>query len=113
MEPDVPWKFAVILVCPWLALKARPDLNTIATFGDDDVHHETFVMSCVEPSLKSPVATNDCKAPRLIVGALGVTAMLWMVAFETVNVVVAGGRLPQDAVMVTEPLDLPATRPDQ
>src|ERR1700690_549037 len=101
-----------MLVCPWLALHACPVLLTIATAGADEVQLEMVVMSCVEPSLKRPVAANCIGAPRMIVGSFGVTVMLWMVAFETVSEVVAGARPPQVAVMVTEPLENPCTTPD-
>ena len=65
---------------------------TTATVGTDEVHFEIKVISCVEPSLKVPVAVNGSIAPRRIVGADGVIAMLTIVAFETVSVVVAAVR---------------------
>ena len=75
-----------------LALDATPIWFTTATFGADELHFEIKVISCVEPSLKVAVAVNGSIAPRRIVGADGVIAMLTIVAFETVSVVVAAVR---------------------
>jgi hypothetical protein len=83
-----------MFVCPCEALDATPVWLTTATVGDDDVHCETPVMSCVEPSLKRPMAAKGSLDPRAMVGEAGVTEMLWMVALETIRVVVAGTRPP-------------------
>ena len=78
-----------MLVCPCVALDARPVEFTTATVGVDEVHWTIVEMSCVEPSLNEPLAANCSMEPNPIVGFAGVTEMLWIVAFETVSVVVA------------------------
>ena len=86
---------------------------TTATAGSDDDHCTIVEISCVDPSLNNPVAVNCCMAPRMIVGEAGVTWMLWIVAVETVNVAVAGLRLPQEPVIVTDPLESPVATPER
>ena len=76
VEPVTPLKVALMVVCPWDALDASPVCFITATVGVDDVHCETDVMSCVEPSLNRPVAANCCKPPSATVGEAGVTLML-------------------------------------
>src|SRR5580700_6358427 len=102
-----------MFVWPRPVLNPRPSNQTSPTQGSDEVHLETVVMSCVEPSLNRPVAVNCSIAPRPIVGDAGVTVMLWTVALDTVNVLVAGTRFPNEAVMVTDPLARPYATPDQ
>ena len=63
--------------------------STPGPVGVDEVHWTIVVMSGVEPSLNAPLAANCSMEPSPIVGFAGVTEMLWIVAFETVSVVVA------------------------
>jgi hypothetical protein len=76
VPPVVPLNVAFTVVCPCVALDASPVLLTTATVGVVEVHCETVVMSCVEPSLKEPIAANCCIEPKAIVGEAGVTLML-------------------------------------
>lgn len=87
--PVVELNVALTLAVPRPALVARPvALFTSAIAGLEDVHCETVVMSCDEPSLKLPVAMNCCAEPRAIEAEGGATERLEIVALETVSVVV-------------------------
>lgn len=83
-----------MFVVPCVTLVATPLWFTTATVGVDDVHVQTEVMSCVEPSLKLPVAVKGCSPPMITVCAAGATVMLCRVALLTVRVVVAGVSVP-------------------
>ncbi|HEX4406904.1 MAG TPA: hypothetical protein VH560_18830 [Polyangia bacterium] len=81
-------------------------LDTVAFVGAAAVQVAVIVTSCVEASLKNPVATNCCLLPWAIVGSAGVTAIDTSVAFETVSVV-----LPVTAPTVADTTEVPFATP--
>src|SRR2546422_229612 len=73
----------------------------VALLGSDDVQAAELVMSCVEPSLNLPIASNCCVAPRVIDGLLALTVIEVSVGVE----------LPEDVAFLLprQPLRLPAS----
>ena len=60
---------------------------TVATLASDEVQLADAVMSCIEPSVKVPVAVNCCVRPTGIEGIAGVIAIDTNVAGVTVKLV--------------------------
>jgi hypothetical protein len=94
-------------------LHAKPFRNTTATDQSEDLHRETVVISCWEPSLKVPIAAKACCDHKETVGEAGVTEILCRVALETVRDVVAEARPKYVAEMVTVPLAIPYATPER
>lgn len=105
MLPDV----AVIVVDPAATAAANP-LLMVATPVLDELQVTEAVKSCVVLSENVPVAVNCCVVPLATEGLVGVTAMDTSVAGVTV-IVVDPDVLPDEAVIVAWPADLPVTYP--
>ena len=105
MLPDA----AVIVVDPAATAAADP-LLMVATPVLDELHVTEAVKSCVVLSENVPVAVNCCVVPLATEGLVGVTAMDTSVAGVTV-IVVDPDVLPDEAVIVALPADLPVTCP--
>lgn len=93
--PDVP------------AVVARPLLSITATFVLDELQFTNVLITCVLPSLKVATALNCEDPPRLMVGLGVVTVTNVRSAAVTVKLIVAGGKLPNFAVIVTGVADAP------
>src|ERR1700675_4722952 len=63
------------MLLPGPRIVARPLLVIAATLGDEEFQITELVRSCVDPSLKYPVAINCCVAPMAAFGAEGVTVI--------------------------------------
>src|SRR5947208_2481775 len=110
MVPDV----ALMVAEPVPTVVANPAilgaLATVATFAFDEPQCALMETSCVEASLKVPVAVYCTGVPTLTFEFAGVTAMLDNVALLTVREVVPV--MPPDfAVIVTVPNFLPCAKP--
>ena len=68
------------------------------------------LMSCVDPSLNVPVATNCLTTPRGTLLLVGVRASETMVTFVTVKLADADIE-PDEAVTMVVPADMPVTIP--
>src|SRR5215831_6608048 len=103
-----PLKLALMLVEPVPAEEARPfvvaALLMVATAEFVDDHVTDWVRSCVEPSVKTPVAVNCCVRPLAMLGLGGVTWSEASVAAVTVSVT-PGEVIPlKVAPMLVEPM---------
>lgn len=90
---------AVIVSTPGTRPVTRPVSETDATDGNEDVHDNEFVMSCTDPSEKSPVAESCCVMPGRSDIVDGEMVKLWS-SGRTVSVDVAlesGLRRPSPA----------------
>jgi len=105
VEPDTEAVEAMIVEFPVVKAVARPELLTVATLPAEDVHIALFVMSCMVPSLKVPVAVNCCTDPTGSEGLAGVTAIEAMTAEVTVNTV-----LPVMEAEAADMVTLPTAR---
>jgi hypothetical protein len=83
VDPLTEFMVAVMVVVPALALEAVPLALIVATGGSEEFQVTEFVMSCVVPSLKVPVAAKPNDSPSVRLGVAGVTAMDTSEAFET------------------------------
>src|SRR5579859_812234 len=105
---------AVMFVAPVARLLARPFvlplLLTVATLASEELHRTLEVRSCVQRSVKVPVAVNCWFVPSGMAGIAGVIAMDTNCAAPTVRVVdpVIGPRL---AEIVVPPRPTLAARP--
>jgi hypothetical protein len=63
------------MLLPGPRIVAKPLLLIMATAGDEEFQTTELVRSCVDPSLKYPVALNCCDAPMAVFGAEGVTVI--------------------------------------
>jgi hypothetical protein len=91
LEPVTDDDVAVITVCPVPTLVARPlvtdALLTVATAVLLEFQVTVAVMSCVVPSVYTPVAVNCAVVPSGILGIAGVTVIDTNAAGVTVKVV--------------------------
>lgn len=74
VDPFLPLKAAVIVVEPWLSVRASPPV-TVATELTVELQAAAAVTSCVLLSEKVAVAANCCFNPFGTEGAAGVTAI--------------------------------------
>ena len=115
VEPETPPQLAVIVVEPAANEVANPMepvavvLLIVATDGDDEFHVAEFVKICVVLSENVPVAINCCFAPRAMLGFTGVISNDVIV---TTAIVVEPDTLPDDAVIVVEPVVKAVANPD-
>lgn len=107
--PLLPPKLPVIVLLPMFLAVARP-LTVIETTAVEDCHCVTFVMSCLLPSEKLPIAVNCCASPSATVGLTGVMAMAVADAELTVRVVLPLIE-PSVAVTVVLPEDTAVAKP--
>ena len=77
---------AVIVAWPGAKPVATPLVLIVAT-DVEELQVTEVVKFCVLPSLKNPVAVNDCVVPEAIVGFTGATVMVERVAGVTVRTV--------------------------
>lgn len=105
---------AVIVVVPAESEKADPfeaaSLLIVAIEGAEELQVTEAVISCVELSVKVPIAVNCCAVPTASIGFLGVTSM------ETSDIAVTVSEvdpetLPKVAVTVVVPADREYARP--
>jgi hypothetical protein len=102
---------ALIVDVPTFTAVAKPAALIVAFAGVPDAHVTLLVRSCVELSLKVPVAVNCCVFPAATDGFAGVTAMDVSTAAVKVRVVVPL-IAPDTALIVTGPPDFtPVARP--
>jgi hypothetical protein len=106
MEPDV----AVIVVLPIVLAVASPPAAIEATELVVELQVAVVVRSCVDPSVKVPVAVNCRRTPTGIVAFAGVTAIETKFGAVTVNAAVPVIPLCV-AVIVAEPAALVAASP--
>src|SRR4029077_14123525 len=104
-----------MLVVPTPAAVARPfepdALLTVATLVAEEPQVTTAVRSCVELSVKVPVAVNCSVSPLAMLGFGGVTAMDTSVAAVTVSVAAGETTRPEEAVMLVVPTPAAVARP--
>lgn len=106
MEPDV----AVIVVLPIVLAVASPPAPIEATELVVELQVAVVVKSCVEPSVKVPVAVNCRRTPTGIVAFAGVNAIETKFGAVTVNAAVPVIPLCI-AVIVVEPAALLVASP--
>ena|SRR6516225_4617843 len=103
VEADIGPTEAVMVVVPSTTLDASPVLSIVATDASVELHRAVAVMSCVEVSLKVPVAVNCLVAPsgiELFSGA--------MVSETSVAPVTVTDAVPDTVPEVTVMVELPA-----
>ena len=108
--PLTPSSVAVIVEKPTASVEARPVTEMVAMVVFDDVQATESVMSCVEPSVYVPVASNCWVRPLAMLGLAGVSVMRSSTAAVTVSVVVPV-RLPSVAVIDEVPCARVAAKP--
>ena len=108
--PLLPPKLPVIVLVPMFLAAARPLTVIEATAVAEDCHCVTFVMSCLLPSEKLPIAVNCCASPSATVGLTGVIAIAVADAELTVRVVLPLIE-PSVAIIVVLPEDTAVARP--
>ena len=105
---------AVITVPPWPALVAKPAFGAVAlivaTPGTDELQVTELVTSCIELSVKVPIAVNCCFVPNEMEALPGVTAMDTSAAGVTATAV-APLMGPTVAEMLEEPTFALVVRP--
>ena len=108
--PETPLKVAEILAVPGPIPVALPPAATVATAGLSDAQVESVVMTCLVPSLKTPIAAKVNLVPGAMVRPEGVTEIDTIVALETLSVVEP---LIESsvAVIVVDPVVRPFARP--
>jgi hypothetical protein len=111
IAPDV----AEIVVVPWPALVARPELPTLllmmATPEFDELHVATEVRFCSLPSVYVPVAVNCCVVPNAMLAACGIMAIDTSAAGFTTSVadaLIDPELMPMDVVPVPADVARPA-----
>jgi hypothetical protein len=109
VEPVMLPLVAEIVDVPVPTVVARPVLLIVATPGVAEAH-TALLSTCLEVSLKVPVAVNCCVAPLVIEGFAGVTAIDTSVAGVTVSSV-EPVMLPTVAEIVEVPVPTVVTRP--
>ena len=93
---------AVIVVFPVVRLEANPRFVMVATAGVEELHSTDCVMSCVELSLKVPVAVN------CLVALFGMDEFAGAIASDTNVAVVTVTEVLADTVPeVTLTVDVP------
>ena len=116
VEPEINPEVAVIVVTPTALALARPseppafEIVAALSFEDDQVTAE--VRSCVEASVKVPMAVNCCVVPFARLGSAGVTSMETRVAAVAVRVVEPEID-PEVAVIVVTPTVLELASPSE
>ena len=100
----------VIVVWPVASAVATPAAEMLATVGDEEVHVAVAVMSCVEPSVKTPVATNGRVVPTAALGFTGTIEMDARIAGVTLSVV-APSTESCVAFTIVVPMAVPSARP--
>src|SRR5579859_1154687 len=75
VEPVIAFETALMVVLPWATVCASPVVLMVATKVVVDDQVAVPVRSCVELSVKVPVAVNCWLNPNATPGLLGVTAM--------------------------------------
>jgi hypothetical protein len=112
--PLTPLLVADTVVLPAEIVVARPfepaALLTFATAPSDESQVTCVVRSCIESSVKRPVAVNCCVCPFATPGVAGDTSIDTSVASVTVNVV-PPVTFPLVADTVVLPTDAVVTRP--
>ena len=101
---------ALMVVLPVERLDTNPRLVIVATAGVEELHKTDCVKSCVELSLKVPVAVNCLVASSGIEEFAGVIANETRVAVLTVTEVLAE-TVPEVTVMVELPGPAASPRP--
>ena len=102
VEADIAPTEAVTVVVPVTPLETNPVLSIVATEASVELHRAVAVTSCVELSLKVPVAVNCLVAPAGIKLARGAMVIDTSVAPVTVTAAVPD-MVPDVAVMVELP----------
>jgi hypothetical protein len=92
---------AVMVAEPFDAPVARP-LALIDADDEDDCQATCEVRSCVEPSVKPPVAVNCCVVPAAIDAEVGVT-LIELSAADVIVTVIDCVVVPEVAVTVAFP----------
>ena len=87
--PLTPFVAAVMMLCPGSTAVASPAALIVATVVVSEVQVAVAVITWVLSSLRVAVAVNCWVVPSAMAGALGVTAMLSMVAALTVRLALA------------------------
>jgi hypothetical protein len=100
----------VIVVWPVASAVAMPAAEMLATVGDEELHVAVAVMSCVEPSVKTPVATNGTVVPTAALGFTGTIEMDARIAGVTLSVV-APCTESCVALTIVAPMAVPSARP--
>src|SRR6266496_5572683 len=83
-EPTVAVTVAVMVELPTATAVAKPELLTVATLPDEEVHVARVLTSWVEVSVNVAVAVNCWVVPAAIVTVAGVTAIELITAAVTV-----------------------------
>ena len=116
VEPESNPEVAAIVVTPSALALASPSdppaFEMVATPSSEDDHVTAAVRSCVEASVKVPVAVNCCVVPFAMLGSAGVTSIETSAAAVTVRVVEPEIR-PDVAVIVVTPAALALARPSE
>ena len=109
-EPEV----AEIVAEPRARAVANPPVGIDTTLLFDEFQVTESVISCWLPSEKVPVAVNRWRVPRSKMASAGVTAIetkTLVIVLVTVRVAVEE-TLPELAVMIAEPVEWLAARPE-
>jgi hypothetical protein len=114
VEPETPENETETVVPPTPTPLARPCSprapENEATAVSEDCQRTCAESSCVEPSVKTPVAANRTVVPSAIDGFVGVTSIAASEALETVSEV-EPAMPPKAAEIVDEPAPTPLARP--
>ena len=108
-DPEIEPEAAVIVAAPTARPLAKP-LDVMLAMLAVAVQLTEALISCLEPSVKAPVAVNCCVFPAATEGAGGVTAIETKAAAVTVSVVEPLTE-PEVAMMVDVPVAFVFTSP--